>query len=193
MATYITKTKIGKATFEGEAAYEFEKYHLTRYGLSVSRFEDDRRFSDHGPHFSISAVNTTLLRNMIFSHLRYALAIPSKFEFSGPVLGYARTYIGYSAAASGGDQRPITQLTMVGDLKQEGLSLDISGTAGHIFDEDCGSRREQFLTKHFSISLLIEPLYLPPIIDVRTGDNVFEKRFLGSDKATKIYPQVIEP
>lgn len=193
MTSYITKTKIGRATYDGQTCYEFGKCHLTRSGLSVSRFEDEHRFAEFGPHFSFAVVNSKLLQGMIFSHLCYSFTLPCTYRFSGPVLGYLREYSGYSAAASGGNQRPIEQLTMVGNLSEQGLSLDISGVAGHIIEGDCASKDQQFIKKNFSVSLLIDPSFIPPVIDIRTAGNIFERRFLGKNETTNVFPSVVEP
>ncbi|KAB2926916.1 MAG: hypothetical protein F9K30_05225 [Dechloromonas sp.] len=194
MTYYITPTKSGKASFEGCSPFEFDKCHLTRYGLSISRFKrKDIDSTSSGPHFSFSVINSTLLREMIVSHLSSGLPLPCTYQFLGPVLGRFRECSGYDAASSGGNGRPIEQITMIGNLNQYGLSIEINGVAGYIFEDDCGSKGQQFTKKNFSVSLIIDPLYLPPVIDIRTHGNIFERRFLGTDEPTKTFPKVVEP
>ena len=193
MTSYITPTKYGKASFEGFSPFEFDKCRLTRYGLSISRYEGKSPNTTTGPHFSFFVVNSNLLGPMIIGHLCSGLVLPCTYQFSGPVLGNFRACSGYDAASSGGDGRPIEQITMIGNLNKDGLSIDISGMAGHIYDADCSSKDQQFIKKNFSASLIIDPRYLPPVIDIRTYGNIFERRFLGTDKPTKIFPKVVEP
>ena len=185
-----TIVKTGMACFEGKPSYEFSTCHLDFHSLLVWRYSKPGIQSDIGPHFTFSTVNSRLLSYAISSHLCYDFELPCAYQFAGPVLGYVRAYSGYAAASSGGDQRPIEQLDLSINLDKDGLAVKISGRAGHIIEMDCGSKNEQFTKKQFSVSFVIDIPLIPAVIDIRTGSNVFERRFLGTNVATDVYPRI---
>lgn len=189
MSIFNTPTKFGKASFDGQSSYDFEKFHLDNHGLLVWKFESPHRQDEIGPHFGFSIINSVLLKNAIFSHLVYDFELPCNYRFCGPVLGYVRGYSGYAAASSGGDQRPIEEINLTVDLSNAGLSIEISGKAGHIVEMDCCSKEQRFTKKDFAVSLLIDIPLVPTVVDIRTGANVFERRFLGTDVMTDVFPK----
>lgn len=190
MSEFEAVVKTGIACFEGKASYEFSTCHLGFHSLAVSRYSKPHIQDETGPHFTFCAVNSRLLRDAIFSHLCYDFELPCTYQFVGPVLGYVRAYSGYAAASSGGDQRPIEQIDLSVNLDKDGLAVEITGRAGHIIEIDCCSKNERFTKKQFSVSFAIDIPLIPAVIDIRTGENVFERRFLGANVATDVYPRI---
>ena len=183
--------KNGLVWLQDMKSYECHHISLTGTGFSVSHMVDEEgsRYSEDGPNFVLAPITSGLIRDLLFSRMFEAFD-SEKFEFSGPILGRVRAYSGYHAAANGGDSRPIETIAMNISFSEVGLIVGIKGQAGHIFENDCSSKDKQFITRRYSIDFQVAVENIPPLIDVRSAKNIFERKYLGTNEAVKIYPKL---
>lgn len=181
----------GHVYLEGMQPYQCQIIALTSHGLSIRHYEneDDSRFSENGPNFSFDTITSRLFSSLLhrnnfepFSNINY--------DFSGSYLGSVRAYSGYTAAADGGDSRPIEKINMLVGFSEIGLSVLITGQAGNIDENDCLSREQQFIKKQFSVSFDMAHQNIPYVIDVRSVGNHFEKKFLGNNEQIIVFPKL---
>lgn len=158
----------GHVYLEGMQPYQCRIISLTSHGLSIRHYDnaDNSRLSENGPNFNFDIINSRLFSSLLRRH-NFEPFSNINYNFSGPYLGSVRAYSGYTAAADGGDSRPIEQVNMLVGFSEIGLSVLITGEAGHIDENDCFSRQQQFIKKEFSVSFEITHQNMPDVIDMR--------------------------
>lgn len=178
------KISNGTVHLDGMKPYSCECVTINNRGFSVTHMTDSSCTTHHetGPNFYIKVITSDLIGDLLRAN-EFCPFPATKFEFSGENLGRMRAYSGYHAAATGGDGRPIEELTVFISLDEAGLELSMTGLTGHIFENDCGTKWERFIKKNFSITLNMPIQEIPSVADVRTDDHVFERKYLNRQES----------